>query len=103
MIVGSWPMDWIVHIGDFCVETLVVLVPAGVALALLARLMPCNRGMHWWNDLGAAGTDLLYWFVMPLVVRTCRTLLLWGGIALAFGGDTPRNEVIGNWPIWWQC
>jgi sterol desaturase/sphingolipid hydroxylase (fatty acid hydroxylase superfamily) len=96
-------VDWIVQVGDSCVETLVLLVPVGLALAVLARLMPCNRGMHWWNDLRAAGTDLLYWFVLPLVVRVCRTLMLWGGIALAFGGGTPGFESIRAWPIWVQC
>jgi sterol desaturase/sphingolipid hydroxylase (fatty acid hydroxylase superfamily) len=92
-----------VQVGDSFMETLALLVPLGIALGVLARWMPCNRGMHWWNDLRAAGTDLLYWFVLPLVVRICRTLVLWGAIVVVFGGGSPGLDVVRAWPVWVQC
>ena len=60
-------MDWTVPIGDSVLETLKWVLALMAAFALLVRLMPCNRGMYWWKDRAAAATDLLYWFVVPLL------------------------------------
>jgi sterol desaturase/sphingolipid hydroxylase (fatty acid hydroxylase superfamily) len=96
-------MDWIVIIGDSCLETLAWLAALAAAFAVLVRLMPCNRGMFWWKDLRAAGTDLLYWFVTPLFVRVCRTFLLAAGIAFLFAGQPPGFTLVRGLPIWQQC
>jgi sterol desaturase/sphingolipid hydroxylase (fatty acid hydroxylase superfamily) len=96
-------MDWIVTIGDSCLETLGWLAALAVAFAILVGLMPCNRGTYWWKDLRAAGTDLLYWFVTPLFVRVCRTFLLAAGIALLYGGNAPGFLVVRERPLWQQC
>ena len=96
-------MDWIITIGDSCLETLGWLAALAVAFAVLVWLMPCNRGMYWWKDLRAAGTDLLYWFVTPLFVRVCRTFLLAAGIALLLGGKAPGFLVVRERPLWQQC
>ena len=84
-------MDWIVTIRDswlnspgwlakFATEsgfawlnTLGWLAGLAVAFGILARLMPCNPGMYWWKDLRAVGTDVMYWFVVPLFLRIGRT------------------------------
>jgi sterol desaturase/sphingolipid hydroxylase (fatty acid hydroxylase superfamily) len=95
-------MDWMVTIGDSCLETLIWLLALAVGFAILVRLMPCNRGLYWWKDLRAAGTDLLYWFVVPLFVRVCRPLLLAAGIAL-LGGGSPGFLFIKDLPLWQQC
>src|SRR6516225_3980866 len=96
-------MDWIVTIGDSCLETLAWLTALAVVFAGLAWLMPCNRGIFWWKDLRAAGTDLLYWFVTPLFVRVGRALLLAAGIALFFGGKSPGFSLVRALPLWQQC
>src|SRR5580765_5677843 len=96
-------MEWIGSIAESSLETLVWLIGLAIAFAALVAVMPCNRGMFWWKDLRAAGTDLLYWFAAPIFVRVARTLLLAGGIALCFGGAAPGFAVVRELPIWVQC
>lgn len=96
-------MDWLAATGDAWLETLLWLAGLAVVLGGLGWLMPCNRGMFWYADLRAASTDLLYWFVTPLFVRLCRTVLLAAGIALLFGGRSPGFAVIRGLPVWAQC
>jgi sterol desaturase/sphingolipid hydroxylase (fatty acid hydroxylase superfamily) len=96
-------MEWIVTIGDSCVETLSWLTALAVVFAFLVWLMPCNRGMFWWKDVRAAGTDLLYWFVTPLLVRVCRTFILAAAIAFLFGSNSAGFQVARELPVWQQC
>jgi sterol desaturase/sphingolipid hydroxylase (fatty acid hydroxylase superfamily) len=96
-------MDWAVQVGNSCLETLKWLAPLAVAFGVLVRLMPCNRGMYWSNDLRAAATDLLYWLLMPLVLPVCRTLLLAAGIRLLFGGGTPGFRWVQESSLGLQC
>jgi sterol desaturase/sphingolipid hydroxylase (fatty acid hydroxylase superfamily) len=96
-------MDWIVTIGDSCLTTLCWLLALVVPFGVLAVLMPCTRGMSWWKDPRAACTDLLYWFIGPLIQNVSRTLLLAGGIALLFAGRSPGFLAIQDLPLWQQC
>src|SRR5436189_240311 len=73
---GLGRVEWIVIIGDSCRQTLAWLAAFAVGFGVLVRLVPCNRGVAWWNDLRAAGTDLLYWFLVPLFGRVGRAFLL---------------------------
>ena len=52
-------MDWLVIIGDSCLDTLLWMAGLTVAFGLLALLMPCNRGMFWWKDLRGFGNITL--------------------------------------------
>jgi sterol desaturase/sphingolipid hydroxylase (fatty acid hydroxylase superfamily) len=96
-------MEWLGVITDSWLATLAWLAGLTFPFAALAFLMPCNRCVYWWKDLRAAGTDLLYWFLTPLIVRVGRTLLLTAGILLLFGGSAPGFAFIPKWPIWQQC
>src|SRR4051794_24062907 len=96
-------MDWIVSIADTCLETLAWLAALTAAFALLVHLMPCNKGMYWWKDPRSAGTDLLYWFIVPLVGRIARTLMLSAFIVLLFGDRSPGFAIVRELPIWQQC
>src|SRR5947209_8421937 len=96
-------MEWIVTIGDSYLETLSWLAALAVAFAFLVWLMPCNRGIFWWKDLRAAGTDLLYWFVTPLLVRVCRTFVLSAAITFLFGSNSAGFKVVQDLPLWQQC
>jgi sterol desaturase/sphingolipid hydroxylase (fatty acid hydroxylase superfamily) len=96
-------MEWIVTIGDSCLESLGWLLALAAGFGLLVWLMPCNRGMYWWKDGRAAGTDLLYWFVTPIFVRVGRAVLLAVGIAFFFNGRAPGFSVVRQLPIWQQC
>ena len=96
-------MEWLVQIAEMSLTTLAWMAGLAIAFGLLAKLMPCNRGMHWWTDLNAAGTDMLYWFAMPVVLRSCRTWLLSAALMLLFSGATPGFDAIRTWPIWLQC
>lgn len=96
-------MDWIADLGDFWLNTLAWIAGLALAFGILARLMPCNPGMHWWKNPRGAATDFLYWFYVPLFLRVVRTFLLWGGIKLIFGGAEPRIAVTQQLPLWQQC
>jgi WD40 repeat protein/sterol desaturase/sphingolipid hydroxylase (fatty acid hydroxylase superfamily) len=96
-------MDWMVDLGGAWLKTLGWLAGLAVAFGLLARLMPCNPGMYWWKNLRAAGTDFVYWFVVPLFVRACRTFMLIGGVLLLFGGREPQVLPVQGLPLWQQC
>jgi sterol desaturase/sphingolipid hydroxylase (fatty acid hydroxylase superfamily) len=95
-------MDWMAAIGDDSLRTLAWLAGLAAAFALLVRLMPCNRGMYWWKDPRAAGTDVLYWLVLPLCGRVGRTLLLAAAMALPFVA-APGLSAIRRLPLWRQC
>jgi WD40 repeat protein/sterol desaturase/sphingolipid hydroxylase (fatty acid hydroxylase superfamily) len=96
-------MDWLADIGVFWLNTLAWVAGLSIAFAILGRLMPSNPGMYWWKDLRAAGTDLLYWFVLPLFVRVGRTLMLVVGMALLLGGREPHLIPVQALPLWGQC
>jgi sterol desaturase/sphingolipid hydroxylase (fatty acid hydroxylase superfamily) len=96
-------MEWLVTIGDSCVETLIWLAGLMAAFAILVRLTPCNRGMAWWNDLRAFGTDLLYWLAMPVLGRVVRTALLAAGLGLLYGDRPAGIAYLRALPLWQQC
>jgi WD40 repeat protein/sterol desaturase/sphingolipid hydroxylase (fatty acid hydroxylase superfamily) len=96
-------MDWIVAIGQSWLITLEWLAGFAVAFGLLARLTPCNPGMYWWKDWRAVGTDFLYWFVAPLLLGICRTLMLFAGVLLLFAGREPRFLPVKDLSLWAQC
>jgi sterol desaturase/sphingolipid hydroxylase (fatty acid hydroxylase superfamily) len=97
-------MDWILALGDWWLGTLKWVGGLGVVFAVLARAMPCNRGMYWWKDLRGAGADFTYWFLMPLLLRCGRALMLAAGVALLFaGGKGPESLPTAKWPLWQQC
>jgi sterol desaturase/sphingolipid hydroxylase (fatty acid hydroxylase superfamily) len=96
-------MDWTVTIGDALLTTLAWLAGLAVVFGVLARWMPCNPGMYWWKNLRAAGTDFLYWFVVPLVLRLCRTGMVIAGVALLLRGRDPQTLPAGRLPLWQQC
>jgi sterol desaturase/sphingolipid hydroxylase (fatty acid hydroxylase superfamily) len=100
-------MEWVVatvgECREYWAQTLGWVAGLAAAFAVLTRLTPCNPGMYWWKDLRAAGTDLVYWFVVPLVLRFCRTLMLVAGVALLFGGADPQPLPVRGLPLWVQC
>jgi sterol desaturase/sphingolipid hydroxylase (fatty acid hydroxylase superfamily) len=96
-------MDWTVPIGDWLLITLAWLVGLAAVFAILGRWMPCNPGMYWWKNLRAVGTDFLYWFVVPLLMRLCRMAAVIAGTALLFGGNNPHVPVVSDLPLWQQC
>lgn len=94
-------MDWLTTVGERWLVTLQWLIGLGVAFAVLARLFPCNPGMYWWKDRRAVGTDLVYWFVVPLGMLVLRGMLLIAVAAVVLGGAAPSSAVAG-WPFWLQ-
>jgi sterol desaturase/sphingolipid hydroxylase (fatty acid hydroxylase superfamily) len=96
-------MDWIADLGDFWLNTLEWIAGLTLAFGILARLMPCNPGMHWWKNPRGAATDFLYWFMVPLFLRIARALLLWAGVKLLFGGAEPNFLPVRQYPLWLQC
>ncbi len=96
-------MEWIGETGRSELITLFVVMGLALVFAALVRFMPCNRGMFWWTNLRAAGTDLCYWFITPVVVRVSRAMLMIAGIAFLFGGRAPGFVAVQQLPIWQQC
>src|SRR5436305_8091997 len=82
-------MDWLTDVAGCWLVQLAWLAGLAAAFGVVGRRMPCNPGMFWWNDLRAAGTDLLYWFVVPLFLRLGRGVLLVVGLLVLFGGREP--------------
>jgi sterol desaturase/sphingolipid hydroxylase (fatty acid hydroxylase superfamily) len=68
-------------------ETVLKIVPLSIALALaftlLSRWSACNPGQPWYRKRELA-TDILYWFLIPLMARFVRIGLLVLGAALLF-------------------
>jgi len=96
-------MAWINYVGDIWLTTLAWMVGFGIAFGVLARLMPCNPGMYWWKNLRAVATDFMYWFLMPLMLRLCRTIMLIAGVVLFYGGREPKFLPVNDLPLWLQC
>ena len=96
-------MEWIAAVAEIWLSTLAWLAGLAVAFFLLTRLTPCNPGMYWWRNLRAAATDALYWLVVPLFLRLCRTLMLIAGVALLCGGREPNFLPVKGLPLWQQC
>src|SRR5262249_40891146 len=95
-------MDTLATIADRWLLTLEWLAGLSAAFGLLARLCPCNPGMYWWKDWRAAGTDLLYWFVVPLVMLVLRAMLLVAVAWAILGGGSQPVTVVTAWPFWLQ-
>lgn len=68
-------------------ETMLKIVPISIVLALaftvLSRWSACNAAQPWWRKRELA-TDILYWFLIPLMARFVRIGLLVLGAALVF-------------------
>jgi sterol desaturase/sphingolipid hydroxylase (fatty acid hydroxylase superfamily) len=96
-------MEWIVAVADSSRQLLPWLAGLTVVFAGLVRLMPCNPGMFWWRDWRAAATDLLYWFLAPLLARIGKTMVLAAGVALLFRGGAPGFTVVTEMPFWAHC
>src|SRR6478672_6769131 len=96
-------MDWIATIGHSWLISLAWLIGLAVVFGIAARLMPCNPGMFWWQNLQAVGADFMYWFLGPLFVRFGRTLLMTAGMALLFGREESWASPLKDLPLWQQC
>jgi sterol desaturase/sphingolipid hydroxylase (fatty acid hydroxylase superfamily) len=96
-------MDWLATVGQTWLNTAKWLAGLGLAFAILARLMPCNRGMYWWKDVRAFITDAIYWFVMPTLMAHARIVLVVVGIVVLYGGGEPELLPVKHWPVWVQC
>lgn len=95
-------------------ETLLKILPITVAIALVATALThwsaCNPGQPWWRKREII-TDLLYWFLIPLMARFVRIGLLVMGAALIFdihGADaliafyTHGHGPLSMLPLWAQ-
>jgi sterol desaturase/sphingolipid hydroxylase (fatty acid hydroxylase superfamily) len=77
-------------------STLPTAIALGLGFTLLSFLFtPCNPGHRWWRN-PELGTDLTYFFVMPLVGRYASLFFLFValGALLGFGVSAP-DELIG--------
>lgn len=97
---------------EIWLNTLAWMAGLAAGFALLARVMPCNPGMHWWNDRRAVLTDAVYWFIVPLFLRFGRIFMLAIAGALVIGAGDPqalREFFMHGWgplsrmPLWAQC
>ncbi len=69
-------------------ETMLKIVPVtialGVVFALLSQWSACNPGQVWWRKREIV-TDVLYWFLIPLMARFVRIGLMVMGAAYIYG------------------
>ena len=68
-------------------QTVLKLVPVtlalGIVFALLEQWSACNPGRPWWNKREIV-TDVIYWFMIPLMARFVRIGLLVMGAAMFY-------------------
>src|SRR3954447_16679336 len=96
--------------GHTLLKLIPVTVALGVVFAALAQWSACNPGQPWWRKREIV-TDVLYWFLIPLIARFVRIGLLVLGAALLFDihgadaliafymyGHGPLSEL----PLWVQ-
>ena len=98
-------MEWFAATWQSWMVTLFWVCSLAIVFAALVWLMPCNRGMFWWTNLRAAAlTDLCYWFVTPVLVRSSRTVLLAARHRPASSAVGRRaSPILQDLPIWQQC
>ena len=96
-------MEWMAAIAPAWLHTLAWLAGLTVTFGVLTRLMPCNPGMYWWKDVRGTCTNFMYLFVVPLLLRFGRTLLLTASLTLLFGGRAAGFAVVRELPLWQQC
>jgi sterol desaturase/sphingolipid hydroxylase (fatty acid hydroxylase superfamily) len=96
-------MEWMASVAEIWLSMLAWLAGLAVVFFLLTRLMPCNPGMYWWRNRRGAATDALYWLVVPLFLRLCRTLMIIAGVAFLCGGREPNLLPVRGLPLWQQC
>ena len=85
-------MDWIATIGNDWMMTALWVGGLAVVFAVLVKLMPCNPGMFWANDLRAVVTDFKgYWFAFHAAGDQAGPLagMLAAGLRLLWGGRDP--------------
>src|SRR5438105_15293649 len=96
-------MDWQLEIGATWLYTAKWVAGLTIVFGILARFMPCNRGMHWWKDVRGGVTDAIYWFIVPLFLSQARVGMLIAGLVLFYGGGEPQLLPVKQWPLWLQC
>ena len=100
---------------DVAGHTLLKLVPVtlalGIVFALLEQWSACNSGRPWWNKREIV-TDVVYWFMIPLMARFVRIGLLVIGAALFYNihGEKPLFAFydhgfgpLSKMPLWLQA
>jgi sterol desaturase/sphingolipid hydroxylase (fatty acid hydroxylase superfamily) len=73
-------MDLLEHVKT----TFLHLAVCAAIFGVLTRFWPCNQNIRWWN-LRSLSTDLVYWLVVPILLRYGRLAILAGGVVLLFG------------------
>jgi sterol desaturase/sphingolipid hydroxylase (fatty acid hydroxylase superfamily) len=94
-------MDWNQIVTSWQ-ATALWMVGLAAGFGILTRLMPCNPGMYWWKNLRAAATDLVYWFIVPVVLHLCFQGMLVLGISVVLGGRDPSFLPTRGLPLWVQ-
>ena len=74
----------IMEVGRTFVKVLPITVALGVVFAVLTHWSACNPGKPWWQKREIV-TDVLYWFLIPLLARFVRIGLMVMGAAYLYG------------------
>jgi hypothetical protein len=85
-------VSFVVSIGQSFLKGLPISIILGVVFAGLTFVWACNPGQAWWRKR-ELGTDLCYWFVIPLIGRYLRIGMLVAGAAVLFGITTADGLV----------
>jgi sterol desaturase/sphingolipid hydroxylase (fatty acid hydroxylase superfamily) len=103
-------MDVISLVTDVWVALLPWALGFFIVFSILAKYFACNPGQPLWRDDGT--TDLVYFFVMPILNRYIEVLILITGMSLIFHGESQEslqhymNDGFGplsTLPIWVQA
>ena len=102
---------FVVSVGQTFLKVLPISIALGIVFAVLTFVWACNPGQAWWRKR-ELGTDLCYWFLIPLFARYLRIGLLVLGAAVLFGITTADGLVefyenghgpLAEYPLWLQA
>lgn len=69
--------------GESMMQVLPVTIGLAIFFGIATHVWACNPGRPWWRKRELL-TDLMYWFMIPMIARTARIGLLVIGAALVF-------------------
>jgi len=70
--------------GQTVLKIVPITIAFGAMFAVLTHWSACNPGQSWWRKREIA-TDVLYWFLVPLIARFLRIGLMVVGAAYVYG------------------
>jgi sterol desaturase/sphingolipid hydroxylase (fatty acid hydroxylase superfamily) len=80
---SSLPMEVVLMLGETIEKVVPITIVLAIVFSVLSHYWACNPGEPWWRKRGI-GTDLVYWFFVPVFARVLRIGFLVLGAGVVF-------------------